>query len=113
MTYLLGFDPENRNAFHLDEAVMEEETESCRYCDERLFKFGLNHTSNYAFHIGADIGVVVLSELGGCEVGEDTYSKRKRPHGYAEKMESSHFQGNADRKRMRMQRGAGDVNGSE
>lgn len=83
---------------------MEEETESCRNCDKGLFKFHINNASNDVFDIGADVGIVVLFELGGCGVGEDTYTKRKRPHGYSEKRESTHFLGNTENKKIRTQR---------
>ena len=52
---------------------MEEETESCRDCDKGLLEFRINNASNDVFDIGADFGVVILSELGGCSFGEDTY----------------------------------------
>lgn len=79
---------------------MEEETESCGNCDKGLLKFRINDASDDVFDIRADVGVEVLSELGGCSVGEDTYREKKGTRGYStENMESTHFLGNTEREK--------------
>lgn len=42
---------------------MEEETNSSRNRDKRLLKLSPNNPANYVFDIGADVCVIILSQL--------------------------------------------------
>lgn len=64
---------------------MEEETESGGDCNKGLFKFGIYGISNNGFDIGASGGVVVLSKLCWCQIGED-----HTPHNYQQNINVNH-----------------------